>query len=151
MKLVVEDLNDLPTQEFILDTAQRVHVMQVSYWVYANDVQASDTFEANIYDSDMNLVWTKALTGILILSYIDATNTYAHGKLNIPTENELILSKGTYTTELVQLTGYTANNFLSWARDWESTYQPTYSVALNDGYDPFYFRLYDTRAREVST
>jgi hypothetical protein len=150
MLLVVDDAVNILTQEFRLNSHQRIHVRQVSLWLYAHDIQNTDTFEIRLLDSDSNLVWSHATTGSLIKSYIGA-NTYSHGKFNIDTENELILGPGEYTLELEQLTGYTANNFLSWARDWESTYQELHETSLNDGTEPFYLRLYDFKGREVST
>lgn len=151
MILVAQDASESPIQEFTLSTEQRVHIMQLSLWVYANDIQNADTFEINIYDSNAALVWTKALTGSLIKSYINGSNTYSHGKLNIDTQNELIIGAGVYELELVQLTGFTASNYLSWCRDWESTYQETYGAIVNDSSDPFYLRIYDLKGREVST
>ena len=150
MLLVVDDATNLLTQEFKLNSHGRVHVRQLSLWLYAHNIQNADTFEIRLLDSDSNIVFTHAATGSLIKSYIGA-NTYSHGKYNIDTENDLILGPGTYTVELEQLTGYTVNNFLSWARDWESTYQVLHEASANDGNDPFYLRIYDFKGREVST
>jgi hypothetical protein len=146
--LVVQDANEIPTQEFTLSTEQRIHVKRMALWLYANDIQNSDTFEVNFYD-DVGLLYTKAFTGADVKAAI-GSNTYSHGKYFIDCENDLMIGPGVYTVELVQLTGYTANNFLAWARDWESTFDSTYGTIENDRSDPFYLRLYDLRGREVS-
>ncbi len=148
--LVTTDADQSPVQEFTLATNQRIHVQRIALWLYANDIGDSDTFALNLYDAADLLVWSKELTGSDIKAQI-GSDVYAHGKLFIDTENELILSRGVYSLELSQLTGYTSNNYLAWARDWESTYQRTYGDdPVNDGYRPFYFRLYDLKGREVS-
>lgn len=150
MQLVHSPFNETPEQEFQLNTNQRISVRQLSLWVYTHALTDGASIRIRLYNTDGNvLLYSKTMTGAEVKTSIGATQTYAHGKLNLDTGTEVLLGRGAYKVTAEQLSEYTDSTYISWCTDWESTYQELESASTDDMTDPYYLRLYDRRMREV--
>lgn len=139
--LVATTLDTEVEQEFNLLNEIRYPVRSIAFWLYLSQVSPGSVLTAQLKDSDDNIIISEAIPIAGILSQLEATDDYSHGKYQWTPPSNLILKRGAYTLSLEQTTGYTSGTYIAWCKDWESEYIPVNGVVTSDSDDPYYLRL----------
>jgi hypothetical protein len=150
MYLVTSDMGLEQRQTFTLTTPSRKHISRASLWVYLNDLSDAAVVQFSIKNPIGQIVWSTTRTGLQIKTFIGGISTYSHGKYFLDVDTDLLLGLGEHVFRAEQISGHSSTQYISWCKDWESTYYAPIPASGGDYEDPFYLRLYDHKGREVS-